>query len=68
MIICQLYLQDYCTRGKVEHLIRMRERLDDHARSLELQLAGLEMMIEEKGGVEPAQSSNEQQKHNFKNR
>lgn len=35
----------------------MRERLDDHARFLELQLAGLEMMIEEKNGVEPGQST-----------
>ncbi len=50
-----MLLQDYCTRGKVEHLIRMRERLDDHARFLEMQLAGLEMMIEEKNGVEPLQ-------------
>jgi hypothetical protein len=48
-------LQDYCTRGKVEHLIRMRERLDEHARFLEAQLAGLEMMIEEKSGQEPGQ-------------
>jgi len=31
----------------------MRERLDEHSRFLELQLAGLEMMIEEKGGQEP---------------
>lgn len=38
-------LMDYCNRGKVEHLIRMRERLDDHARFLELQLAGLEAAI-----------------------
>ncbi len=56
-IIPQNYMQtllDYCTRGKVEHLIRMRERLDEHARFLELQLAGLEMMIREKGGQEPA--------------
>ena len=27
-------LLDYCKRGKVEHLIRMRERLDVHARFL----------------------------------
>jgi len=31
----------------------MRERLDEHARFLELQLSGLEMMIQEKGGREP---------------
>jgi hypothetical protein len=42
-------LLDYCQRGKVEHLIRMRERLDDHARFLELQLAGLESAVKEKG-------------------
>ena len=37
----------------------MRERLDEHARFLELQLAGLEMMIQEKGGKEPEQQSSE---------
>ena len=42
-------LQDYCSRGKVEHLIRMRERLDEHSRFLELQLAGLEQLVKEKG-------------------
>jgi hypothetical protein len=42
-------LLDYCTRGKVEHLIRMRERLDDHSRFLELQLAGLEALVKERG-------------------
>lgn len=42
-------LLDYCTRGKVEHLIRMRERLDEHSRFLESQLAGLEAVIREKG-------------------
>jgi hypothetical protein len=42
-------LFDYCTRGKVEHLIRMRERLDEHSRFLESQLAGLEAIIREKG-------------------
>ena len=42
-------LFDYCSRGKVEHLIRMRERLDEHARHLELQLAGLEKLVKEKG-------------------
>eukprot|EP00977_Amphora_coffeiformis_P008852 scaffold1999_cov153-Amphora_coffeaeformis.AAC.12 len=42
-------LFDYCSRGKVEHLIRMRERLDEHARYLELQLAGLEQLVKEKG-------------------
>jgi hypothetical protein len=38
-------LLDYCSRGKVEHLIRMRERLDEHARFLESQLAGLESLV-----------------------
>ena len=42
-------LMDYCTRGKVEHLIRMRERLDEHALYLESQLAGLESLVREKG-------------------
>jgi hypothetical protein len=42
-------LMDYCTRGKVEHLIRMRERLDEHSRFLESQLAGLEALVKEKG-------------------
>lgn len=45
-------LEDYCTRGKVEHLIRMRERLDDHSRTLEAQLAGLEALIKEKGEID----------------
>jgi nitrogen fixation/metabolism regulation signal transduction histidine kinase len=42
-------MTDYCKRGKVEHLIRMRERLDDHSRFLEAQLAGLEALVLEKG-------------------
>ena len=42
-------LLDYCSRGKVEHLIRMRERLDEHSRYLETQLAGLEALVKEKG-------------------
>ncbi|KAG7347823.1 PHD-finger domain containing protein [Nitzschia inconspicua] len=42
-------LLDYCSRGKVEHLIRMRERLDCHSRYLESQIAGLEMLVIEKG-------------------
>ncbi|KAL7485060.1 hypothetical protein ACHAW6_010688 [Cyclotella cf. meneghiniana] len=41
-------LMDYSKRGKVDHLIRMRERLDDHARFLESQLAGLEALVQEK--------------------
>lgn len=45
-------LLDYCKRGKVEHLIRMRERLDDHARFLESQLASLEALALETG-VDP---------------
>lgn len=42
-------LVDYCKRGKLEHLIRMRERLDDHSRFLELQLAELELLAKKKG-------------------
>jgi hypothetical protein len=42
-------LLDYCTRGKVEHLIRMRERLDEHSRFLEHQLAGLEVLVQQRG-------------------
>jgi len=42
-------LVDYCKRGKLEHLIRMRERLDDHSRFLELQLAELELLVKKKG-------------------
>lgn len=42
-------LLDYCSRGKVEHLIRMRERLDEHSRYLQLQLANLEQLVKEKG-------------------
>lgn len=42
-------LMDYCSRGKVEHLIRMRERLDEHSRFLESQLAGLESLVQNKG-------------------
>ena len=53
-VIPQKYMDillDYCTRGKVEHLIRMRERLDDHSRSIELQLAGLESIVKQKGEI-----------------
>lgn len=42
-------LTDYCQRGKVDHLIRMRERLDDHSRFLELQLATLESLVKKNG-------------------
>lgn len=42
-------LLDYCRRGKVEHLIKMRERLDCHSRFLEYQLAGLESRVKEVG-------------------
>ena len=42
-------LMDYSGRGKVDHLIRMRERLDDHSRFLEMQLAGLESAVKEHG-------------------
>lgn len=43
---------DYCSRGKVEHLIRMRERLDDHSKFLESQIAGLEAAVAEKGELD----------------
>ena len=42
-------LMDYSKRGKVDHLICMRERMDDHARFLETQLAGLEALAQERG-------------------
>ena len=41
-------LADYCSRGKLEHLIRMRERLDDHSKFLEYQLAAFEDRVREK--------------------
>lgn len=46
-------LMDYSRRGKVDHLIRMRERLDDHSRFLEAQLAGLEALVKDKGEIAP---------------
>lgn len=45
-------LMDYCLRGKVEHLIRMRERLDEHSNMLEEQLAGLETLVLERGELD----------------
>lgn len=42
-------LMDYSKRAKVDHLIRMRERMDEHSRFLESQLAGLEALVKEKG-------------------
>ena len=42
-------LMDYKDRGKLEHLIRMRERLDEHSRFLESQLAGLEALVLQRG-------------------
>jgi len=42
-------LLDYVNRGKIEHLVRMRERLDEHSRMLESQLAGLEALVRKKG-------------------
>ena len=42
-------LLDYTTRGKVDHLVRIRERMDEHSRYLEAQLAGLEALVKEKG-------------------
>jgi hypothetical protein len=40
-------MKDYCNRGKVEHLIRMRERLDEHSTFLELQLASFEALVQD---------------------
>ena len=40
-------LLDYSLRGKVEHLVRMRERLDDHSRFLEVRLAELHLLIKQ---------------------
>jgi hypothetical protein len=54
-VIPQRYMDtllDYCTRGKVEHLIRMRERLDEHSNFLESQLAGLEAAVRERGELD----------------
>jgi len=54
-VIPQKYMDtllDYCLRGKVEHLIRMRGRLDEHSRMLEAQLAGLETLVQEKGELD----------------
>ena len=44
-----MILQDYCRRGKVEHLIRMRERLEEHSMFLQEHIAGLEALVQEKG-------------------
>lgn len=35
----------------MDHLIRMRERMDEHSRFLESQLAGLEALVKEKGEI-----------------
>jgi len=45
-------LMDYASRGKVDHLIRFRERLDEHSRFLESQLAGLEALVRERGELD----------------
>jgi hypothetical protein len=49
-------LIDYCNRGKCEHLIRMRERLDEHCRFLEAQLAGLEVLAREQSAGSQSQA------------
>ena len=44
----------------MDHLIRMRERLDEHSRFLEAQLAGLEALVKKNGewdGKVPAANS-----------
>jgi hypothetical protein len=55
-------LLDYATRGKVEHLIRMRERMDDHSRYLESQLAGLEALIQDRAAAESKSDVNSKPK------
>lgn len=45
-------LLDYSQRGKVDHLVRIRERMDEHSRFLEAQLAGLEALVKEKGELD----------------
>ena len=45
-------LFDYSQRGKVDHLVRIRERMDEHSRFLEAQLAGLEALVKEKGELD----------------
>jgi len=55
-VIPQKYMDtllDYVNRGKIEHLVRMRERLDEHSRMLESQLSGLEALVREKGEYQP---------------
>mmetsp|Transcript_54722 Transcript_54722/g.62073 ORF Transcript_54722/g.62073 Transcript_54722/m.62073 type:complete len:580 (-) Transcript_54722:148-1887(-) len=62
-------LLDYCRRGKIEHLIRMREQLDCHSRFLESQLAGLESLVQKVGEstmIVPALPDTRQQ-HEFTN-
>mmetsp|Transcript_34881 Transcript_34881/g.80659 ORF Transcript_34881/g.80659 Transcript_34881/m.80659 type:complete len:101 (-) Transcript_34881:463-765(-) len=44
-------LLDYSERGKVDHLVRMRETLDSHAEMLQGQLATLEKLVAEYGEV-----------------
>jgi len=58
-------LLDYCSRGKVEHLIRMRERLDEHSRFLESQLAGLECLALERGKMSVPTTLNAAEKSNI---
>ena len=53
-------LTDYCNRGKVEHLLRMRERLDEHSSFLELQLAGFEALVQEMNPPEPVTKVDDQ--------
>mmetsp|Transcript_24493 Transcript_24493/g.37805 ORF Transcript_24493/g.37805 Transcript_24493/m.37805 type:complete len:954 (+) Transcript_24493:51-2912(+) len=58
-VVPQKYMEillDYCSRGKLEHLIRMRERLDDHSKLLEYQLAALEDLVREKGAQFPGET------------
>ena len=50
-------LMDYSKRGKVDHLIRLRERMDEHSRFLEAQLAGLEARVLENQEKEKGETS-----------
>ena len=54
-------LLDYCSRGKLENLLRMRQQLDEHAMFLEHQLASLEALVQEKGEVNVVVPAKQQQ-------
>merc|ERR1711862_432183 len=45
-------LLDYKNRGKLEHLIRMCERLDEHLLMLQAEYSGFLCLIQEKGEID----------------